>query len=111
MKTETPMTEKDQLAEARELLEIFQSTLGSERRTCNEGGKLLWDRIESVLKPANSVSHEDLMVDRGTSNWLKKALQEMLLRDPVDATRDAELLSLAMQHHADQVLAEAGHSR
>lgn len=105
MKTDTPKTEKEQLAEARALLEVFQTTLGSERRTCNEGGKILWDQIEAVLAPAATVTHQDLLADQATSTWLKNALQELLQRDPVDAARDAELLSIAMQRHADQVLA------
>lgn len=34
--------------EALALLEIFQANLGSSRAKCDNGGKLLWDRIEAV---------------------------------------------------------------
>lgn len=105
--TAAPKTEKDQLAKARALLEVFQTTLGSERRTCNEGGKFMWDQIEAVLAPAATVNHQELLADPGTSYWLKKALQELLVRDPVDAARDAELLCMAMQHNVEQVLGTA----
>lgn len=34
--------------EALELLELFQSGLGSTRAKCDDGGKKLWDRVEAV---------------------------------------------------------------
>lgn len=32
------------------LLRLFQSNLGSMRETCNDGGKILWDRIDQVCE-------------------------------------------------------------
>lgn len=45
-------------AQAVELLEIWQTWLGSSRESCNEQGKQLWDRIEVVTKPTESGASE-----------------------------------------------------
>jgi len=44
----------DAFAEMLDILETYESNLGSRRETCDAAGKLMWDRIQSVrgvLKP------------------------------------------------------------
>ena len=43
------------------------------------------------------------MEDPGTSRWLKSALVEAINRDPVDADRDAEVLSTILRLRASAV--------
>lgn len=44
---------------------------------------------------------ETVLVDPSMSYWLKDALRASLSRDPVDAARDAELLSNLLISRAD----------
>lgn len=48
---------------------------------------------------------EQLLHSPAASNWLKRALEESLRRDPVDAANDAELLSAVLNKRADDSLA------
>ena len=45
-------------------------------------------------------SVDQIMSDFSSSTWLKNALQAALLRDPIDAANDAEILFLVL---ADKV--------
>lgn len=45
-------------ADALNLLEIWQTHLGSCRESCDDGGKLLWDRIEAVRAQAQPAQHK-----------------------------------------------------
>lgn len=49
-------------------------------------------------------SIDTVFADPSTSTWLLKALQEALLRDPVDAANDAEILSELLNARADKAL-------
>lgn len=48
---------------------------------------------------------EQVMADPSASYWLKEALRDALDRDPVDAARDAELLSRLLEARCVLVLA------
>jgi hypothetical protein len=51
-----------------------------------------------------------VLSDRSTSFWLKSALSGALARDPVDAARDAEVLSELLAQRADSALREQLHT-
>lgn len=61
----------------------------------------------SVESPVDLPSAEDLLSAFGASDWLKQALASALLRDPVDACTDAELLSAILDKRANEVLMAA----
>ncbi|MDD2859451.1 MAG: hypothetical protein PHT60_14840 [Acidiphilium sp.] len=48
---------------------------------------------------------ERILEDRSSSYWLTEALRTALLRDPVDAVFDAELLFKALDERLDVLLA------
>lgn len=54
-----------------------------------------------------SPSVEQVLDDVATSRWLRTALQGALLRDPVDAARDAQVLAAVLREQADRALAAA----
>ena len=49
---------------------------------------------------------EDLLKDPSTSFWLRNALTSSLLRDPVDAANDAEVLARVLDHQCRLVLGQ-----
>jgi len=49
-------------------------------------------------------SIENILADQSVSTWLKDSLRASLARDPVDAARDAELLSALLVSRADKQL-------
>ena len=49
-------------------------------------------------------SEEDVLNDFSASYWLKNALSSALQRDPIDASRDAELLARLLREWADELL-------
>jgi hypothetical protein len=46
-----------------------------------------------------------VLADSSASDWLKDAIRSSLVRDPVDAANDAEVLSQLLQRRADAILA------
>jgi hypothetical protein len=46
-----------------------------------------------------------VLADPSASDWLKDAIRSSLVRDPVDAANDAEVLSQLLQQRADANLA------
>ena len=48
----------------------------------------------------------EILGDPTTSNWMKRALTEALLLDPVDAANEAEVLALVLSERADNLLKE-----
>jgi hypothetical protein len=48
-----------------------------------------------------------IMTSPEVSTWLKTSLQSALLRDPVDAARDADLLAKLLGDQADRKLASS----
>ena len=50
------------------------------------------------------ITVQDIMTDPTASNWLKRALGEALLLDPVDAANEAEILALVLSERADSLL-------
>ncbi|CAM2158481.1 protein of unknown function (plasmid) [Pararobbsia alpina] len=53
------------------------------------------------------VTVDQVLADRSASSWLKRAVIDLLQRDPVDAANDAEVLSALMAHRADELLSRA----
>jgi hypothetical protein len=49
-------------------------------------------------------SEEDVLNDFSASYWLKNALSSALQRDPIDVSRDAELLARLLRERADALL-------
>jgi hypothetical protein len=49
----------------------------------------------------------DILGDPAASNWLKSALREALMRDPIDAANDAELLARVLLDRATSILSAA----
>jgi hypothetical protein len=49
-------------------------------------------------------SEEDVLNDFSASYWLKNALSSALQCDPIDASRDAELLARLLRERADALL-------
>jgi hypothetical protein len=49
---------------------------------------------------------EELLRDPSTSFWLRNALTSALLRDPVDAANDAEILARVLDHQCRLILAQ-----
>lgn len=50
---------------------------------------------------------EQVLASPATSTWLRNALADALLRDPVNAANDAELLSELLSARCDQLLQQA----
>lgn len=59
------------------------------------------------LKGYVMLDHNELFADPSVSNWLKEALHTALVRDPVDALSDAELLCGVLQHQLDTIQQQA----
>jgi hypothetical protein len=56
-------------------------------------------------KPFEWISQrEQILEDPASSEWLKRALRWALVRDPVDAANDAEVLFSVMKKRCDSVL-------
>jgi hypothetical protein len=51
-----------------------------------------------------SVTIEGILCDPCSSRWIKAALESALLRDPVDAANDAEVLAQALKRRCEQLL-------
>jgi len=49
-------------------------------------------------------STEQLLADPATSFWLKRALRGALMRDPVDASHDAEMLATVLAVRCREIL-------
>jgi hypothetical protein len=49
---------------------------------------------------------EDLLNDPSTSFWLRNALTSALLRDPVDAANDAEILARVLDQQCRLILGQ-----
>ena len=47
----------------------------------------------------------EVIADPATSNWVRKALNSAVGRDPVDAANDAELVADLLKEEADAVFA------
>ena len=47
---------------------------------------------------------EDVLSAGDTSNWLKASIEQLLNRDPLDASKDAYMLHLLMQERLNLVL-------
>jgi hypothetical protein len=52
-------------------------------------------------------SEEDVLNDFSASYWLKNSLSSALQRDPIDASRDAELLARLLRERANALLTRA----
>jgi hypothetical protein len=46
------------------------------------------------------------LTDPRTSYWLKEAIKGALKRDPLDASRDADILATLLHQRADEILAQ-----
>jgi hypothetical protein len=49
-------------------------------------------------------SAEQLLADPGASFWMKRALQDALKRDPVDAASDASLMAAVLAARAESLM-------
>lgn len=49
---------------------------------------------------------EDVFADPAASNWLKAVLQSALLRDPVDAVNDVEMLAEILRTNIHKLTAQ-----
>ena len=58
--------------------------------------------------PASLELADSLLSSPSSSSWLVNSLRTALLRDPVDAARDAELLARALSARADALLGVQG---
>lgn len=54
--------------------------------------------------PPNAARISEVLNDPSNSFWLKKALADLMTRDPVDAAADAEALNSLMQERVDLML-------
>jgi hypothetical protein len=71
----------------------------------NEDGQAAEKSNLSEAKWFGRISQvEQVLKDPAASEWLKRALREALVRDPVDAANDAELLFSVMKKRCDSVL-------
>lgn len=57
---------------------------------------------EFVVPPGPTAA--DVLDDAAASKWLKSALRDSLLRDPVDALNDALVLAAVLDAHLREVL-------
>lgn len=48
-----------------------------------------------------------VMDDPSTSGWLRRALADAILRDPIDAATDAEVLNDLLNQRCEEVLSAA----
>jgi len=60
-------------------------------------------------KPPYNVQRSTALCNPATSDWLKRAIQELENRDPIDAQLDASYLSKLMALRAAAVLERAQH--
>ena len=60
-----------------------------------------------MLGPLEPPSIDFVLNDPAGSDWLKSAIRELLLRDPVDAAHDTFWLSAMMDARAKAALKEA----
>jgi len=51
---------------------------------------------------------DEVLRDPTTSFWLKEALCSALVRDPVDAANDAEVLARLLDRHCRSILSQSG---
>ncbi len=51
-----------------------------------------------------SPSIKGILGDPCSSGWIKAALESALLRDPVDAANDAEVLARVLSHRCERLL-------
>ncbi|QMI49934.1 hypothetical protein [Burkholderia sp. MBR-1] len=49
---------------------------------------------------------EQVIRDPSASDWLKRALESALQRDPIDAANDAEILAELLRSRGDAMVAE-----
>lgn len=54
--------------------------------------------------PSDSPETEKILKDPAASHWLKQALSSALLRDPVDAINDAEVLARVLDERCRSIL-------
>lgn len=67
--------------------------------------KLLNDpRLKTMLDNARTTTIAQVLHSSSASDWLKCALADALLRDPVDAASDAETLYLLLDQRAEEAL-------
>lgn len=52
----------------------------------------------------DSISADDILNRQDTSYWLKNAIKTALQRDPVDAVKDAELLTEILRQRCEAIL-------
>lgn len=57
---------------------------------------------ENLVPPGPTAA--EVLDDAATSAWLKAALRDALLRDPVDALNDALILAAILEAHLREVL-------
>ncbi|WP_084618666.1 hypothetical protein [Thalassobaculum salexigens] len=55
----------------------------------------------------NKLMPDDVLQDPATSLWLREALSGALLRDPVDAVNDGEVLVAVLTERANDFIATA----
>lgn len=60
-----------------------------------------------MLGPLEPPTIDFVLNDPAASDWLKSAISELLLRDPVDAAHDTFWLGAMMQERATAALNEA----
>ena len=60
-----------------------------------------------MLGPLDAPSIDIVLNDPAASDWLKSAIRELLLRDPVDAAHDTFWLGAIMNERAKTALKEA----
>ena len=59
---------------------------------------------ESPKRRRTCLASMTCLPTRPPPNWLKRALQSSLSRDPVDAARDSDLLARPLGRRCDEVL-------
>lgn len=67
-------------------------------------GSMLSEAQEPAA-PAPLADH--VLADHAASGWLKSALQDALVRDPVDAANDAQVLARVLEARAETLLRHA----
>lgn len=61
--------------------------------------------IENKDKAAIAPTINEVLDSKWASAWLKDAIRSALLRDPVDAANDCDLLNILVAKHTDHILA------
>ena len=67
-------------------------------------GQTLASILDSLRASVVAPSVAEVIADPAVSDWTKRSLRSALLRDPVDAAADAELVSSVLAAHAEQQL-------